>query len=297
MTISTSSFFDRSRDQLLSLSSRVDTLQTQISTGKKINSASDDAAGYQQVAALNRQKANNTADNANLTIAKNLLDQTDSTLGSITAQIQRAQELGVQANSGTLSDNDRAAIAESINGIIDDVLALANSKDARGQSLFGGTANAAAFTKNADGTISYTGGGAAAPIPIGDGRSVAATESGDAVFTGANGGQDVFAALNSLVSAVKSGNATDMSAATDLIGKSLDGLAAVRGSVGARAYRVDLDIQQITDQGVSIESQRSSIEDLDVTAAITELQKQMTILQASQASFSKLSQLSVFDHF
>lgn len=297
MTISTSNFFDRSRDQLLTLSNRVDTLQTQIATGKKVNSASDDAAAYQQISALNRQKSNNTVDTANLNVAKNLLDQTDSTLTSITAQIQRAQELGVQANSGTLSDNDRAAIAESINGIIQDVLSLANSKDARGQSLFGGTTSTPAFTQNPDGSVSYTGGGSPSPIPIGDGRSVAATESGDAVFTGATGNQDVFAALNSLVTAVRSGDTTQISAANDLVGKSLDGLAAVRGSVGARAYRVDLDLQQITDQGVSIESQRSSLEDLDVTSAITELQKHLTILQASQASFSRLSQLSVFDHF
>lgn len=297
MTISTSSFYDRSRSQLLSISDRADTLQTQISTGKKINSAADDAAGFSQVAALNRQLTNATANTDNLNLAKNLLDQTDSTLASITTQLQRAQELGVQANSGALSDNDRAAIAVSIDGIIDDVLALANSKDARGQSLFGGTAEGAAFTKNADGSISYTGGGSAASIPIGDGRTVAATESGDVVFGGANGGQDVFAALSSLASAIRSGTPADMSAATDAVGKSLNGMAAVRGSVGARAYRVDIDLQQISDQKVSLQTQRSSIEDLDVTAAITELQKQLTILQAAQASFSKLSQLSVFDYF
>lgn len=297
MTISTSGFYDRSRSQLLTLGDRVDTLQSQISTGKRINSAADDAAGYSQVSSLNRQLSNATVNTSNLNLAKSLLDQTDSTLGSITSQLQRAQELGVQANSGTLSDNDRAAIAESIDGIIDDVLALANSKDARGQSLFGGTADAAAFTKNADGSVSYTGGGAAASIPIGDGRSVAATESGDAVFSGANGGQDIFAALSSLASAIRSGSATGMTSATDAVSQSLDGLASVRGSVGARAYRVDLDLQQISDQNITIKTQRSSIEDLDVTSAITELQKQMTILQASQASFVKLSQLSLFDKF
>lgn len=297
MTISTSSFYDRSMSLMARLNDRADTLQTQIATNTRIQSAADDPGGYQQLATLKRDSANADATTTNLNLAKGLLDQTDSTLGSITTQLQRAQELAVQANSGTLSPTDREAIATSIDGILQDVLALANSKDARGQALFGGTADAPAFTQAADGTVSYTGGGTPAAIPIGDGRSIQATESGDTVFGGANGGTDMFAALSSLASAIRSGDSDAIGAAGTAVTASVDGITATRGSVGARAYRVDLELQQQSDAKVARESQRSAIEDVDVTATITELQKTLTILQATQASFTKLSQLSLFNNF
>ena len=52
----------------------------------------------------------------------------------------------------------------------------------------------------------------------------------------------------------------------------------------------------MTDAATTRETERSGLEDTDVTAAITELQKTMTVLQATQASFSKLSSLSLFDY-
>jgi flagellar hook-associated protein 3 FlgL len=70
----------------------------------------------------------------------------------------------------------------------------------------------------------------------------------------------------------------------------------VRGSVGARSARLDLVSDQLTDTAANREIDRSALEDTDVTEAITELQKTMTILSATQASFTKLSQLSLFDY-
>ena len=73
-------------------------------------------------------------------------------------------------------------------------------------------------------------------------------------------------------------------------------MSVARGAVGARAASVELQ------QGLSKSAQtdraelRSSIEDTDVSTAIVDLQKMMTALSATQASFSKLSSLSLFDY-
>mgnify|MGYP002718311967 CR=1 FL=1 len=69
-----------------------------------------------------------------------------------------------------------------------------------------------------------------------------------------------------------------------------------QASVGARAVRVDLQAAYFTQVSTDREAARSEMEDVDVTTAITELQKTMTILSATQASFSKLSSLSLFDY-
>ena len=66
--------------------------------------------------------------------------------------------------------------------------------------------------------------------------------------------------------------------------------------IGARGARLTIVSTAMTDAGTARETQRSALEDTDVTTTIADLQKTMTILQATQASFTKLSSLSLFDY-
>jgi flagellar hook-associated protein 3 FlgL len=70
----------------------------------------------------------------------------------------------------------------------------------------------------------------------------------------------------------------------------------VRTSLGARAQRVEVEQAMLQQTGIDREAVRSGLEDTDITAAITELQKTMTILSATQASFTKLQGLSLFEY-
>ena len=70
----------------------------------------------------------------------------------------------------------------------------------------------------------------------------------------------------------------------------------VQTSLGARAARVELEQAALKQAGIDREGLRSGLEDTDVTQAITELQKTMTVLSATQASFTKLQGLSLFDY-
>jgi len=75
-----------------------------------------------------------------------------------------------------------------------------------------------------------------------------------------------------------------------------DQVNTVQASLGARASRVELEQSVQSNAATQREVDRSGLEDTDVTAAITELQKTMTILSATQASFTKLQSLSLFDY-
>ena len=63
-----------------------------------------------------------------------------------------------------------------------------------------------------------------------------------------------------------------------------------------RAARVDLEATRLTDVGADREASRSALEDTDIASTYLELQKTMTVLSATQASFSKLSALSLFSY-
>jgi flagellar hook-associated protein 3 FlgL len=302
MQVSTNQFYNSANAMMTSLSAQADKLQTQISTTKKYQAPSDNVVAYQQLQTITRANADDSSYAATITTAKALLDQGDTTLSSITAQVQRAQELAIKAGNETLSANDRKSISAELRGIIQTLAQLANTQDARGNALFAGSQGGAPVTVNADGTVTLNDTGQPAAIPIADNQSVVATETASDVFGGipaASGTTtDLFSVLTSFADALDSDASpvAAASSATDSLKSALDNVANSQASLGARSARLTMVSNAMTDAGVARETQRSALEDTDITTAITDLQKTMTILQATQASFTKLSSLSLFDY-
>ena len=300
MQVSTSHFYNSATSLMQQLSQHADTLNTQIATGKKLAAPSDDVVAYQRLTTIRQADADDASYTSNISLSKSLLQQSDTTLGTIDAQMQRAAELAAQANNGTLNASDRKAIAVELRGIRDQIVDLANTTDARGQPLFAAASGDSAITQAADGTISFSGTGTPAAIPIGDGVVVQPTESAERVFgeVPASGGgtTDAFAALNGLIAALDSNDLAGISRTGDDVQASLKQVGTVRSSLGARATRVDIEESRTKDAATAREIDRTALEDTDIAAAITDLQRTMTILQATQASFTKLSSLSLFNY-
>ena len=295
MQISTQQFYTSNQRNFHMLTSTADILQTQISTGKKLNAPSDDAVGYRRLQGLIRDGSNDQAYGGNITIVQSALSQADTTLKSMTDDIQRAKELAVKANSGTLSPSDRSIIADELDSIISGLVDLANTKDSRGASIFAaGDSPAVTFDSTGAAVIATSGPTA---IPIGDSSNAVPGEAASRLLVDSGGG-NILADIKSLSTALR--GTGDVSALAGAVGDKLtasnDQIAGVQGSLGARAQRVDIESSRMTANATDREITRQSIEDVDVTQAITDLQKTMTILSAAQSSFSKLSSLSLFDY-
>ncbi|MEO5492923.1 MAG: flagellar hook-associated protein FlgL [Sphingomonas sp.] len=295
MQISTSQFYTSNQRNLHALTAAADILQAQISTGKKLSAPSDDAVGYRRLQGLVRDGSNDQAYAGNITIVQSALSQADTTLKSMTDDIQRAQELAIKANSGTLSPSDRSIIANELDSIVKGLVDLANAKDSRGASIFAGGDNPAVVDNgNGTFTIATTG---PTTIPIGDSSSAAPGEAASRLFVDSGGG-NILADISALSAALRgTGSVSAIAGATsDKLTASNNQVAGVQGSLGARSQRVDIESTRMTANATDREITRQSIEDVDVTQAITDLQKTMTILSAAQSSFSKLSSLSLFNY-
>ena len=295
MQVSTRLFYDRAATALGTLGSHADQLQTQIATHKRLALPSDDSVAYTRLRGIAAATADADVSAKNLDTAAAVLALADTTLTSITAQLQRASELATQARNGAGDATGRNAIADELDEIVNQLAALGNANDLRGQPLFGGADGGAAVTKNADGSYSFASTLPGA-IPTGGGQSIQPGDTATRLF--AQTGGNTLQTIADFSAALRTGTGVDAAAAS-AVTKLADASAQVTGvqaSLGARAQRVEMDQAALKQAGIDREAVRSGLEDTDVTAAITELQKTMTILSATQASFTKLQGLSLFDY-
>jgi flagellar hook-associated protein 3 FlgL len=295
MQVSTNQFYNMNQQSMSSLGSQADRLQGEVATGKKLLAPSDDAISYRRLQGIKTANSNDTAYTANITLAQSTLSQADTTMSTLTDEIQRAKELAVKANSGTLSPSDRGVIADELDSILQTLVSTANSKDARGASIFADDANPA-VVDNGDGTFTYST-KSPASIPVSDTSSVQPGEPASRLFS-LSGGGDILSQISALSTALRgTGNISTIAGTVgDQLSEANNNIGAVQGSLGARAQRVDLDSKQMTTTATDREVTRSAMEDADPTQVITDLQKTMTILSAAQASFTKLTSLSLFDY-
>ena len=306
MKIGTAYFFDSRNRQMTSLSNLASKLQEQISTGKRILTPSDDPVISARVARMEKGAANEAQYASNVKLAQSLLGKSETALDSMSNSLQRAQELMISAGNDPLNDDNRAALAAELKSIVDDLYSLANTTDVRGTALFGGSADGPAYTRAPDGTISYAGQGEAPPIPIGDGVAVQATDSGQRIFGGIQVGastKDIFQVVGDLAKALEVGGSPTPAARKQALADAAEGLSqalekvtTARTSIGARGARLDIEAERLAQAANDYQVERGSIEGVDIQSAVTDLQKTMLALQATQASFTKLSQLSLFDY-
>lgn len=291
--VSTRNYFDRSNSAMAGLTQAAEKLQVQISTGRRLQAPSDDSVAYQRLQVLRRAGADEAAYGDNIKIAQATLAQADTQLDEIATQIQQVTERALRGANASLSADDRKSLATELKTILQTIVAATNVKDARGLPLFGGQADEAAAVLQDDGSIAFAAGRQTA-IPIGDGQAVAPSVNAGEVLK-VEGGRDVGQVLTALIASLDAGVAPTDADRTELAAIA-EQVTQAQTSVGARAARVDLQAGYYTQAATQREDTRSAIEDVDATKAITDLQRTMTVLQATQASFSKLSQLSLFDY-
>lgn len=299
-TVSTSAFYDRSNQSLSSLRARADALQAAIASGSRLEKGSDDPVAAARLRTLSREDSIAKIDIAVATRASNDLTLTDTTLSSLANSIIRVKELATQAANGVLNSSQRAGIATELEQIRGELIGLANTQASDGRALFGGDiAGGAAYTV-VGGIPSYVGTASASDLPLGDGQSVTRGLTGPEVFnfTGPAGQTDLFAVVKSLSDALRGGATDPAQAARDTLGTletGLDTITTQQTVVGARLNWIDLNTERRTQLGQLRSKEEANVGGTDLALTVSQLQQTMTVLEASQASFAKLSALSLFD--
>ena len=109
-----------------------------LSTGLKINSASDDPVGYVISSRLESQQRGYAAGSRNAQAGISMIQTAEGYLEGVTSDVQRIRELSVQAANGTLTDADRMAIQEEINQLRENIDFSLSSAEFNSKPLFAG---------------------------------------------------------------------------------------------------------------------------------------------------------------
>ncbi|RJG52777.1 flagellin FliC [Sphingobium terrigena] len=248
----------RSANASTMASKSLSTAMERLSTGKRINSAKDDAAGLAIASSMTSQIRGMTQAVRNANDGISLAQTAEGALGEVTNMLQRIRELAVQSASGTYTDDDRAnmqAEVAELGAQIDDV--IANTKF-NGTNVFGA----------ADVTIAIqTGAGSADQV--------------DLVITGL----DVSAA-----SASDIGTAAGATTALDDVDDALAAVGTTRAALGAGQNRLESTVNNLTNNITNLTDARSRIEDADFSSETTSLAKSQILSQASTAMLAQANQ-------
>ena len=279
----------------------------QMSTGKRVNRASDDPVAASQAVVLSQAQAQNSQFATARTFATQRVSMEENTLAQVTTAIQSAQEKIVYAGNGTLSDDDRASLATDLQGIRDQLLNLANSQDGNGRYIFAGyKTDTAPFTD--DGT--YVGGSENVAQQVDASRSMVIGHTGDKIFDSLTSNakpdtdSNLFAMLDSAIAALNTPVSDDedaqaiASAAIDKtnrgLSNSLNNVLSVRAELGTQLNELDKLDALGDDRALSQTQQMSNLVDVDWNETISNYVMQQTALQASYKAFSDMQGMSLF---
>ncbi|MBP6031196.1 MAG: flagellin FliC [Sphingobium sp.] len=242
-----------------------------LSSGKRINSAKDDAAGLAIATKMTAQIRGLTAASRNANDGISLAQTAEGALGQISNIIQRVRELAVQSSNGTSTNADRSGLDNESRALLDQIDAIATKTNFNGVALLDGSAASVSI---------QTGTGASDTVAVGLANArVATLNIAKATTQGTAGTSEIDLATS-----------TNASTALATLDTALSTVAAARASLGASQNRLQVTVENISSTVTNLSEARSRIEDVDFSSETTSLAKAQILSQASTAMIAQANQ-------
>jgi len=306
MRISNSTIFQQNVTQMDNLMSNLAKTQQQISSGNRVQTASDDPAAAAQLLEISKMQTANTQYATNRTGAENTLNLTNGALTSVSNLLASAKTLAVQAGNGTLDDTQRSSLATQLRGDISQLQSLANSTNGTGNYLFSGyQTSTQPFIQNpTTGSISYQGDQGQQTVEVAQGQQMATSFSGQTVF--GSGNSDIFKSLTALANQLSTpmaqypgGNTqftTDLQQYSSNIDQALTNVSTLQTTVGANLNQLTALDGAGSSLDVTYQQMLANTGQVDIVQAISQMSQQQLALQAAQKSFVQIANLSLFNY-
>ena len=286
---------------------RLQTLSSQLSSGVRVNSLSDDpVAAGQNVQLLNSIQQDDTF-SATSSSLQGQLQVADSAIGSIVTELTSAVQLATEANNGTNGSASVQSISSQLSGILSEVQSLANTSY-EGQYIFAGTnsttapfsTSASSSTSSTAAVTTYTGDSNVNYVVTPNGQKIQTNVPGNQLFMG-SGDNNVFTALNNLIADYSSGTVDESKAVSDTttLSTALSYVSRQRITVDNSINQLQAASEAVTSNATVLTATQTDLMQTDVAQLSTQLsltESQQTALESvivqlessSNSLFSKL---------
>ena len=246
-----------------------------LSTGKRINTAADDAAGVAIASRLTSEIKGTNQAIRNAMDAQALIDTAEGAHNEIVNILQRMREIAVQAANDTNDSDDRDNLQTEANLLAEEIDRISSVSTWAGQVLLSGSGG-----NSSDGSFSFLVGVGSSGTSSSDTITIT-IDAMDAVTLGVDGGSGAAAGVIDLTSS--SAAITSITAIDDAITT----VNTQRAELGSYSNRLDYTVSNLTNIASNLEAGRGRIEDADFAAESSSLAKSQILQQAATAMLAQ----------
>ncbi len=296
-------FLDRTSDKLQSL-------QLQAATGKRINRPSDDPTAISPVLSARTQIQTSDRYIETIETGSDRIENMDGYLDSIENTLVRVKEINIAVINGSLSDEDRATFADEVHQLRETLLSDANAS-VDGKYLFAGfNEKTTPFVRNPNypatepNPVTYTGDDGELEYEIAPNELIKVNMPGngflmgDFNFDGTTdaGAYDIFSVVTQLEQDIRNNDTTALANSLDNIENATNQVRSQRSLSGNVGSRLETALSHMEQIKIDMEEFRSRYEDADLLETITDMQLQEQSFQAALNVTGKVSELSILNY-
>ncbi|HDS1800385.1 TPA: flagellin FliC [Pseudomonas putida] len=250
------------------------TSMTRLSSGLKINSAKDDAAGLQIATRMNSQIRGQTMAIKNANDGISIAQTAEGAMQEQSNILQRMRELAVQSRNDSNSKDDRDALDKEFQDMLLEIDRIAGSTQLNGKNLLDGTAGNMTFQVGSN-----------------DGSNNQIVISLSSAMSTASGGALTALSGKTIAGATSSAAQSNFSAAISAIDAALQAINTTRADLGAKQNRLTSTINNLQNVNENASAALGRVQDTDFAAETAQLTKQQTLQQASTSVLAQANQL------
>lgn len=270
---------------------RLEKLQNQLSSGKKIIKPSDDPVSTSRLIELKSTLNANKQYSRNIDFLKTELNVADKALQDISSTLTRVKKLAVRGANETLSEENRNAIAEEVDQLIDHLIQIGNT-NVSGRYIFGGYKTSEAPLEKSGNAVLYKGDGNLRSVEVSNNVLINASPTGKSLFVDSG----MFDTLVLLRDALLGGNISQITETIDKIDAISDRVSSELSGLGARLSRVELTSDLLSEKYTKYADLLSKQEDIEIEEVVLKLYAQQNVYQASLISASRALQPSLINY-
>lgn len=301
MRISTAWGFQQSTDAIISQQSQLQETQMKISSGKRYLSPSENPMAATDLLSLSGDSSRIQQYQTNIGVVQQRLEMSASNITSSIGLVQSAKDLAIQGLSDGVNPGNRQQIADQLDQLNENLLSIANTKNANGEYIYSGTlSHTPAFDSAANG-FAYQGDANYRSIQIADGRQMTDGNPGTDVFGATQSGALTAGNITNVMQAIQQisadfRNNTPNSASLADLDNALNRMDLAQATIGGRLNALS-DQHGVNDSRIVNNTQQASnIGDLDMVQAISDLNRRQLAFQAAEQSYVQIKKLSLFNY-